>query len=48
MNKICSLETKKRECRNSPDSPRDLVSSIRRKQRGLLVEFTKDRERPRR
>lgn len=47
MNKICSLETKKRECRNTPASPRDL-SALRKKQRGVLIEFTKEREKQRR
>lgn len=47
MNKIFSLETKKRECRSSCDSARDL-SSIRKKQRGLLMEFTKEREKQKR
>lgn len=47
MDKICSLETKKRECRNTSVSPRDL-SAIRKKQRGVLIEFTKERERQRR
>lgn len=48
MDKICSLETKKKACRSTAAvSPRDL-SAIRKKQRGLLVEFTKERERQRR
>lgn len=46
LNKIYTLESQKKRCRSNSEM-RD-VSSIRKKQRGLLVEFQKERERQKR